>query len=388
MSWQDGFTFLLTEQEVLIQESVRSFSQNRLAPHALEIDAQKKIPATLKQEMADLGLFGLITPPQFGGGGVSYVAYALAIEELAAACASSAIMISAHSSLCCYPLELIANQSLKEHFLNDLASGTKIGCFALSEPSTGSDASAIATTAEKVANGYIINGTKNWITNGESAGVCILFAKLKNCVNSGNKNIVAFAHDMSLSGIVRGRGEDKLGIRGSETCSISYNNVFLADDSLIASVDDGFSLAMQTLDGGRIGVAAQAVGIARAAFALALKYSQERQTFGKPLYKHQTISNYLAEMITKIDAARFLVISAAKLKDAKQDFSRQAAMAKLFSSEISSEVCDLALQIHGGYGYVRDYQVERLYRDARITRIYEGTSEIQKLVIANKLLTN
>jgi butyryl-CoA dehydrogenase len=334
--------------------------------------------------MGDLGLMGAIVPPEFGGAGLSTVAYALIIEELSAACASTGIIVSAHTSLCISPILEYGTQEQKEYFLTRLASGKALGCFALSEPGTGSDAAAIATTYRKDGDEYIVTGTKNWITNGPEADICVVFAS--SDPEKGNKGITAFVHDMSLPGISRGKHEDKMGIRGSPTSSIMYDEVRLPKTAVLHQENRGFTVAMTTLNGGRIGVAAQAVGIARAAFDDSFSYSQERRAFGKRVCEHQSIQNYFADMICHIDSARYLTLDAAKRKDQGKQFLRHAAMAKLFASETAMMSAVKGIQIHGGYGYVTDYPAERHLRDAKITEIYEGTSEIQRILIASQLL--
>jgi butyryl-CoA dehydrogenase len=334
--------------------------------------------------MGALGLMGAIVPQEYGGAGLSTLAYALIIEELSAACASTGIIVSAHTSLCVSPIIEFGTKEQKEYFLPRLASGRALGCFALSEPGTGSDAAAIKTTVRREGDEFVVSGTKNWITNGPEADVCILFAT--SDTTKGNKGICAFVHDMNLPGISRGKHEDKLGIRGSPTSSIMYDNVRLPKGSMLYDENRGFLVAMNTLNGGRIGVAAQAVGIARAALDDALKYSRERKAFGKNICEHQSIQNYLADMVCHIDSSRYLTLDAAKRKDAKKSFVRQAAMAKLFASETAMMCAVKGIQIHGGYGYVTDYPAERHLRDAKITEIYEGTSEIQRVLIATQLL--
>jgi butyryl-CoA dehydrogenase len=323
-------------------------------------------------------------PSQYGGAELSQVAYALIIEELAAACASTSIIVSAHNSLCISPILEFGSDAQKATYLPKLAGGTWLGCFALSEPGTGSDAAAITCTVRRDGDRFIINGAKNWITNGPVADVTVLFAQ--QFPERGTRGVSAFVHQLDLPGVTRGRREEKLGIRGSPTCGLTYDNVVLGPEHLLSTEGNGFRVAMNTLNGGRIGVAAQAIGIARAALRDAMIYAKQRKTFGKFIHEHQSIQNYFADMITKIDAARYLTLGAARLKDSGKDYIRQAAMAKLFASETASYVADKGIQIHGGYGYVQDYPAERHFRDARITEIYEGTSEIQRLVIGSHLL--
>jgi butyryl-CoA dehydrogenase len=308
----------------------------------------------------------------------------LIIEELAAACASTSVIVSAHNSLAISPILHYGSDAQKRSYLPDLAAGRKLGCFALSEPGTGSDAAALTCTVKKEGDGYRINGTKNWITNGPVAGTCVLFAMQD--ASKGNKGVTAFVHSMDLPGISRGKPEDKFGICGSPTCSIAYDNVLLTKEHLLGQELGGFKIAMTTLNGGRLGIAAQAVGIGRSALEDALAYADQRKTFGKKLHEHQSIQNYLADCITKLDAARYLTIGGALLKDQEKPYARQAAMAKLFASEAAMEAALKGIQIHGGYGYVKEYPAERHLRDAKITEIYEGTSEIQRMVIAAHLV--
>ncbi len=384
MVWRESVAFELSEEENFACDTARAFAEKEVAPLAAKIDQEHYFPKELLPKMGDLGLMGAIVPPEYGGAGLSTLAYALIIEELSAACASTGIIVSAHTSLCVTPILDYGSEEQKRYFLPRLASGKALGCFALSEPSTGSDAAAIATTYKRDGDDFILNGTKNWITNGPEADVCVVFAS--SDTSKGNKGITAFVHDMNLPGISRGKREDKMGIRGSPTSSIMYDNVRLPKSALLHQENRGFPVAMTTLNGGRIGVAAQAVGIARAAFDDALKYAQERKAFGKQICEHQSIQNYFADMVCHIDSSRYLTLAAAKRKDKKQSYVRQAAMAKLFASETAMMCAVKGIQIHGGYGYVTDYPAERHLRDAKITEIYEGTSEIQRILIATQLL--
>ena len=384
MVWRDSIAFDLSEEENFACETAKAFAEKEVAPLAAKIDREHYFPRELLPKMGALGLMGAIVPQEYGGAGLSTLAYALIIEELSAACASTGIIVSAHTSLCVSPIIEFGTKEQKEYFLPRLASGQALGCFALSEPGTGSDAAAIKTTVRRDGDEFVVSGTKNWITNGPEADVCILFAT--SDTSKGNKGICAFVHDMNLPGISRGKHEDKLGIRGSPTSSITYDNVRLPKGSMLYDENRGFLVAMNTLNGGRIGVAAQAVGIARAALDDALKYSRERKAFGKNICEHQSIQNYLADMVCHIDSSRYLTLDAAKRKDGKKSFIRQAAMAKLFASETAMMCAVKGIQIHGGYGYVTDYPAERHLRDAKITEIYEGTSEIQRVLIATQLL--
>jgi len=384
MVWRDSFPFELSDEENFACDTAHSFAEKDVAPLASKIDRDHYFPKELIPKMGELGLMGSIIPPEYGGSGLSTLAYALIIEELSAACASTGIIVSAHTSLCVTPILDYGTEEQKKYFLPRLASGQALGCFALSEPSTGSDAAAITTTYREDGDGYVINGTKNWITNAPEAGVCVVFAS--HDTSKGNKAITAFVHDMNLPGISKGKHEDKMGIRGSPTSSIMYDNVRLPKSALLYEENRGFTVAMTTLNGGRIGVASQAVGIARSALDDALKYAQERKAFGKVICEHQSIQNYFAEMVCRIDSARYLTLAAAKRKDQKKSYVRQAAMAKLSASETAMYCANKGIQIHGGYGFVTDYPAERHLRDAKITEIYEGTSEIQRILIATQLL--
>jgi butyryl-CoA dehydrogenase len=384
MVWRNSVAFDLSEEEQFACDTAHAFAEKEVAPLAAKIDKEHYFPRELLPKMGDLGLMGAIVPQEYGGAGLSTLAYALIIEEISAACASTGIIVSAHTSLCITPILDYGTEEQKQYFLTRLASGKALGCFALSEPATGSDAAAITTTYKREGDDFILTGTKNWITNGPEADVCIVFAS--EDTSKGNKGITAFVHDMNLPGISRGKREDKMGIRGSPTSSIMYDNVRLPKSALLYQENRGFTVAMTTLNGGRIGVAAQAVGIARAAFDDSFKYSQERRAFGKQICEHQSIQNYFADMVCHIDSARYLTLDAAKRKDRKQSYVRQAAMAKLFASETAMMCAVKGIQIHGGYGYVTDYPAERHLRDAKITEIYEGTSEIQRILIATQLL--
>jgi len=384
MSWLDGTGFGLTEDDITIRDMARAFAQKRVAPLAQKIDHEHYFPEELLPELAELGFMGATVPEQLGGSGLTQVQYCILIEELAAACASTSIIVSAHSSLCLAPIVNFGTPEQHAEFATPLATGDQLGCFALSEPGTGSDAAALTCRYEKNEAGFIVSGTKNWITNGPRADACVLFAT--SDLQSGYRGVSAFVHSLRLPGITRGPLEDKLGICGSPTCAIHYDNVQLPKSALLGNEGKGFNVAMSTLNGGRTGVAAQAVGIARAALQDALGYAQERKTFGKPICEHQSIKNYLADMMNRVEASRLLTLSAAFKKDQGMSYSREAAMAKLYASESASWVANKAVQIFGGYGYVKDFPAERHLRDAKITEIYEGTSEIQRLVVADSLL--
>jgi butyryl-CoA dehydrogenase len=384
MVWRDSIAFELSEEEQFACDTAHAFAEKEVAPLAAKIDREHYFPRELLPQMGALGLMGAIVPQEYGGAGLSTVAYALIIEELSAACASTGIIVSAHTSLCVTPILDYGTPEQKQYFLPRLAAGSALGCFALSEPGTGSDAAAITTTYRKEGNEFVLNGTKNWITNGPEAGVCVVFAT--SDTTKGNKGITAFVHDMNLKGISCGKREDKMGIRGSPTSSIMYDEVRLPATALLGEENRGFVVAMTTLNGGRIGVAAQAVGIGRSALDDALKYAQERKAFGKRICEHQSSQNYFADMVCHIDGARYLTLDAAKRKDQGKSYVRQAAMAKLFASESAMMCAVKGIQIHGGYGFVTEYPAERHLRDAKITEIYEGTSEIQRILIATQLL--
>ena len=375
--------FQPTEDQLAVQKMAREFAQQEVAPKAAEIDREHRHPAELVKRMAELGLLGIAVPDQFGGAGMDHVSYVLAMEEISRACASTGVIMSVNNSLVCDPIYRFGSDDQKKKFLAPLASGKLLGCFALSEPEAGSDAAAQKTTAVKDGDTWVINGTKNWITNGPVADVCVLFTM--NDKAAGHKGITAFILPMTTKGVRCGQPDDKLGIRGSKSSQIFLDDVRLPHDHLLGEVGGGFKVAMSTLDGGRIGIAAQALGIARAAFEDALAYAQQRRTFGKPIAQHQAIQFKLADMATEIDAARLLTLRAAWLKDKKLPYGKEAAMAKLFASDIANKAAREAIQVFGGNGYVTEFPVERHFRDAKITEIYEGTSEIQRLVIANHL---
>jgi butyryl-CoA dehydrogenase len=375
--------FKLTEEQLAVQTTAREFAQNEVLPKAAEIDREHRHPAELVKRMAELGFLGIAVPEQWGGSGMDHVSYVLAMEEISRACASTGVIMSVNNSLVCDPINRFATDAQKEKWLKPLASGQLLGCFALSEPEAGSDAAAQKTTAEPSGDGWVINGTKNWITNGPVADVCVLFTM--NDKAAGHKGITAFILPMKTKGVRCGTPDDKLGIRGSKSSQIFLDDVHLPADALLGEVGGGFRVAMSTLDGGRIGIAAQALGIARAALEDALAYAQQRRTMGKPIAQHQAIAFKLADMATEIDAARLLALRAAWLKDHKLPYGKEAAMAKLFASDVANKAAREAIQIFGGNGYVTEFPVERHFRDAKITEIYEGTSEIQRLVISGYL---
>lgn len=376
--------FQLTEEHLAVQQAARDFAQKELLPGVIERDTQAKFPIQLQRRMGELGFMGMMTDPKYNGGGMDTVSYVLAIEELSKVDASASVMMSVNNSLVCWGLEKSGNEEQKQKYLKRLAAGEVLGAFCLSEPEAGSDATSQRTTAEDKGDHYLVNGTKNWITNGSSASVYLVMAQTDAAKK--HKGINCLVLEQGMPGFVVGKKEDKMGIRGSDTHSLMFTDVKVPKINRIGEEGFGFTFAMSTLNGGRIGIAAQAVGIAAGAYELALKYSKERKAFGKHLADHQAIQFKLAEMATKIDAARLLVWQAASLKDAKKDFVKAAAMAKLYASQIAQEVTTEAVQIHGGYGYVKEFHVERFMRDAKITQIYEGTTEIQKMVISRELL--
>ena len=375
--------FQLTEEHMAVQLAARNFAQSELLPGVIERDTNQKFPTEQIKKMADLGFMGMMVDPKYNGGGMDTISYVLAMEEISKVDASSSVCMSVNNSLVCWGLEKYGNEEQKEKFLKLLAQ-KGIGAFCLSEPEAGSDATSLRTMAEDKGDYYLVNGTKNWITNGNSANVYIVIAQTDPVKR--HKGINALILEKGMPGFTVGKKEDKMGIRGSDTHSLMFADVKVPKANRIGDEGFGFSFAMSTLNGGRIGIASQALGIASGAYELALKYSKERKAFGKHLSDHQAIQFKLAEMATKIDAARLLVHQAAWLKDLKKDFVKAAAMAKLFASQIAQEVTTEAVQIHGGYGYVKEFHVERMMRDAKITQIYEGTTEIQKMVISRELL--
>lgn len=375
----------ITEEQALVFQTARDFADSKVRPLARKIDHEHYFPAELIPELGALGFMGITVNSNYGGSDLDYVSYALIIEELSRVCASTSVIVSAHNSLCLWPLEHFGSEEQKKRYLPKLCTGEWIGCFALSEPGTGSDAARQTCLAKKDGEGWILDGVKNWITNAPVSDLAVIFAMTDP--TAGHKGISAFLVELkNTPGVSIGKKEEKLGICGSPTASIILEDVKLGPEQLLGQVGQGFKVAMATLDGGRIGIGAQAVGIARAALDDSLRYSKERETFGVPISEHQTIQNYLADMSVQIDAARLLVLHAAKRKDKKLPYTRQAAEAKLFASEAAVQCALKGIQIHGGYGYVKEFNVERYLRDSKITEIYEGTSEIQRLVIASQLL--
>jgi alkylation response protein AidB-like acyl-CoA dehydrogenase len=377
-------TFEFSEEQLAVKEAARDFAQKELLPGVIERDEKQQFPTEHVKMMADLGFLGMMTDPKYGGGGMDTISYVLAMEEICKVDASCGVIMSVNNSLVCWGLEKYGSEEQKQKYLTKLASGEHLGCFCLSEPEAGSDATSQQTEAIDMGDHYLVNGTKNWITNGGSSDICIVIAQSDR--EKRHKGINALIIEKGFEGVTVGRKENKLGIRSSDTHSIMFTDVKVPKENRIGEEGFGFAFAMDTLNGGRIGIASQAVGIASGAYDLALQYSKERKTFGKPISDHQGIQFKLAEMATKIDASRLLTLQAATMKDAKQSFVKEAAMAKLFASKTAMDVTIDAVQIHGGYGYVKEYHVERLLRDAKITEIYEGTSEIQKIVISRELL--
>jgi len=378
--------FQLTEEQIAVQQAARDFAQTELLPGVIERDEHQIFPAEQIKKLAELGFMGMMVDPKYGGSGMDTVSYVLAMEEISKIDASVSVCMSVNNSLVCWGLEKYGTESQKQKYLVPLAKGEIIGAFCLSEPEAGSDATSQRTTAEDMGDYYLLNGTKNWITNGNSASVYLVIAQTDR--EKGHKGINALIVEKGMPGFEVGKKENKLGIRGSDTHSLMFNNVKVPKENRIGEDGFGFNFAMKTLNGGRIGIASQALGIASGALEFSLKYSQERKSFGKEIFHHQAIQFKLAEMATKIDAARLLCLKAAYLKDSGQDYTKAAAMAKLYASEVAMYSTVEAVQIHGGYGYVKEFHVERLMRDAKITQIYEGTSEIQKIVISRDLLKN
>jgi alkylation response protein AidB-like acyl-CoA dehydrogenase len=375
--------FELTEEQLAVQAAARDFAQTELLPGVIDRDTEQKFPTAQIKKMGELGFMGMMVDPKYNGGGMDTVSYTLAMEEISKVDASASVCMSVNNSLVCWGLERFGSEEQKEKYLKPLAA-QGIGAFCLSEPEAGSDATSQRTTAEDKGDYYLLNGTKNWITNGNSANTYIVIAQTD--ASKRHKGINALIVEKGMPGFVVGKKEDKMGIRGSDTHSLMFTDVKVPKANRIGDDGFGFTFAMTTLNGGRIGIASQALGIASGAYELAVKYSKERKAFGKHLSEHQAIQFKLADMATKIDAARLLIWQAASLKDQKKDFVKAAAMAKLYASQIAQEVTTEAVQIHGGYGYVKEFHVERLMRDAKITQIYEGTTEIQKMVISRELL--
>ncbi|MDC1504831.1 acyl-CoA dehydrogenase [Winogradskyella sp.] len=376
--------FSLTEEHLMIRDAARDFAQTELLPGVIERDNAQTFPNELVRKMGELGFMGIMVDPKYGGSGMDTISYVLIMEELSKIDASASVMVSVNNSLVCYGLESYGNEAQKQKYLTKLATGEHIGAFCLSEPEAGSDATSQKTTAIDMGDHYILNGTKNWITNGGRSDVYLVIAQTDR--DKGHKGINAFIVEKGLPGFDIGPKEDKLGIRGSDTHTLQFNDVKIPKENRIGEDGFGFKFAMKTLSGGRIGIAAQALGIASGAYELALKYSKERKAFGTEICNHQAIAFKIADMYTDIEAARMLVMKAAWDKDNGNNYDMSSAMAKLYASKVAMEHTVEAVQIHGGNGFVKEYHVERLMRDAKITQIYEGTSEIQKIVISRGVI--
>lgn len=374
---------LYTEDQRMIRDAARAFATERLAPNAAQWDHDAHLPDAIVAQLGELGLLGMIVPQELGGSYTDYVAYALAMEEVAAGDAACATMMSVHNSVGCGPILGFGTPAQKDRWLADMAAGRVIGAFCLTEPHAGSEANNLRTRAELRDGQWVLNGAKQFVTNGQRAGVAIVFAMTDP--EAGKRGISAFLVPTDTPGFIVGKPEKKMGIRASDTCPITFENCAIPEENLLGNRGEGLKIALSNLEGGRIGIAAQALGIARAAFDKARRYAGERVQFGKPIAEHQAIQQKLADMAVQINAARLLVHHAAKLRTAGLPCLSEASQAKLFASEMAERVCSDAIQIHGGYGYLVDYEVERHYRDARITQIYEGTSEVQRMVIARQL---
>jgi alkylation response protein AidB-like acyl-CoA dehydrogenase len=376
--------FELTEEHLIIQKAARDFAQNELRPGVIERDEYQKFPEEQIRKLGELGFMGMMVDPKYNGAGLDSISYVLVLEELAKIDASSAVIVSVNNSLVCFGLEKYGTEEQKERHLKPLASGEKIGAFCISEPEAGSDATSQQTTAIDMGDHYLLNGVKNWITNGNSASFYIVIAQ----TNPGKRHngINALIVEKGMEGFTVGKKENKLGIRASDTHSLMFSDVKIPKKNRLGDEGFGFHFAMKTLEGGRIGIAAQALGIASGAFELSLQYAKQRKTFGKPLAEHQAIQFKLADMATEIEAARLLCFKAAWLKDNNLPYAKASSMAKLYASQVAMDTTIEAVQIHGGYGFVKEYHIERLMRDAKITQIYEGTSEIQKMIIGREIL--
>ncbi len=376
--------FELTEEQRMIRDAARDFAQNELKPGVIERDEQQKFPAEQVKKLGELGFLGMMVDPKYNGAGLDAVSYVFVMEELSKIDASASVVVSVNNSLVCYGLEQYGTDEQKEKYLKPLAAGERIGAFCLSEPEAGSDATSQRTTAEDKGDYYLLNGTKNWITNGSTASCYLVIAQTDP--GKEHRGINALIVEKGMEGFTVGPKENKLGIRGSDTHSLLFSDVRVPKENRIGEDGFGFKFAMNTLEGGRIGIAAQALGIASGAYELALNYAKQRHTFGKPIAQHQAIQFKLADMATQIEAARLLCLKAAWLKDKGLPYAQAASMAKLYAADVAMKTTVEAVQIHGGYGYVKEYHVERLMRDAKITQIYEGTSEIQRMVISRGLL--
>ncbi len=376
--------FDLNDEQQMTQECAREFAEKRLIPHAREFDEKCEFPIELISEMAELGLMGITVPEEWSGGGLGTTAYAIAVEEISRGCASVGVMLSAHTSLACAPILQYGNDEQKEKFLKPLASGTKLGALAMTEPGAGSDLGAVKLTAKKDGYNYILDGTKIFITNGATADTIVVLASTDK--EAGSRGLSMFVVEKGAPGFTIGKVEDKLGIRASNTAELVFQECRVPASNLLSEEGQGFKIGLGTLDGGRIGIAAQAVGIGRAALEKAVSYAKEREQFGKPIGTFQAVQWMLADTATELDAARLLYLRAAQVKDKGKRYSSEAAMAKLYASEAASRAADRSIHVHGGYGFTTVFVPERHYRDARITRIYEGTSEVMRMVIAGALL--
>src|SRR5690554_6297892 len=376
--------FKLTEEHLMIRDAARDFAKNELLPGVIERDNKQEFPAAQIKKMGELGFLGMMVSPEYNGGGMDTISYALAMEEISKIDASASVVMSVNNSLVCWGIDTYGSEQQKQKYLSKLTTGEALGAFCLSEPEAGSDATSQKTTAIDKGDHYLLNGTKNWITNGNTADYYIVIAQTDR--EKKHRGINAFIVEKGWEGFEVGPKENKLGIRGSDTHSLNFNDVKVPKENLIGEDGFGFKFAMKTLSGGRIGIASQALGIAAGAYELAREYSKQRKAFGKPICEHQAISFKLADMATRIEAARLLIYKAAWMKDQGMNYDQASAMAKLYASETAMWVTTEAVQIHGGYGFVKEYHVERLMRDAKITQIYEGTSEIQKIVISRGVL--
>jgi hypothetical protein len=374
---------LLTEEQASIRDTIRAFAQERLSPNAARWDREHHFPRAEIVALGELGVLGVVVPERWGGAGLDYLSLAVALEEIAAGDGAISTIVSVQNSVVCGPINAFGTDAQKERFLVPLARGEKLGCFCLTEPHVGSDAAAIATRAERQGEHFVLNGVKQFITTGKNADVAVVFAVTDKA--AGKKGISAFLVETSTPGYVVARIEEKLGQRASDTAQILFENCMVPPANLLGREGEGYRIALANLEAGRIGIASQAVGMARAAFDAGVAYARERTSFGKPLVQHQAVNFKLADMATEIEAARQLTWHAAALRDAGQPCLKEASMAKLFASEMAERVCSAAIQVHGGYGYVTDFPVERIYRDVRVCQIYEGTSEIQRLVIGRAI---
>ncbi|MFZ1416152.1 MAG: acyl-CoA dehydrogenase family protein [Defluviicoccus sp.] len=374
---------MLTEEQTMVRDMARSFAREELAPHAAEWDRTHTFPADAIRKMGELGLLGMVVPDEWDGAGADHVAYALALEEIAAGDGACSTIMSVHNSVACMPIYKFGSTTQKEKFLRPMARGEWLGAFCLTEPQAGSDAANLRTRAQHYGDGYVLNGVKQFITSGKTAQIAIVFAVTDPTL--GKRGISAFIVPTDTPGYIVSRVEDKMGQRASDTAQITFEDMHLPADHRLGEEGQGYRIALSNLEGGRIGIASQSVGMARAAYEAALAYARERETFGKPIIAHQSVAFRLADMATQIDAAHLLVLRAAELRDAGLPCLKEASMAKLFASEMAERVCSTAIQIFGGYGYVTDFPVERIFRDVRVAQIYEGTSDIQRLVISRAI---